>query len=230
MEVEIIYATPNPIEKISKAAGTSYGKDDISFKRVKHCFDEGHMGVFEHVGATFHISGISRACSHQLVRHRIASFVQKSQRYTEINPEEDWYVTPPSFDRKDGAGIYMKPYFDEVMGTCIEEYEYALKNGIKPEDARYLLPEATKTDVTMTMNLNSLFHFFDLRRHKRAQWEIRDLANLIMVLLSGYNDDWKELISLYSSKENLKEKVKRLERENEELKDRVWEALEDDFR
>lgn len=200
MKTEIIFATPHPIEILSKAAGTSYGKNDISFKRIKHCFENDHTGVFEHVGATFYISGISRACSHQLVRHRMASYVQKSQRYTKINPEEDWYVTPPSFDREDGAGIPMKPYFDKTMEKCIEEYEYALKNGIKPEDARYLLPEATKTDITMTMNLSSLFHFFDLRCDKAAQWEIRDLANEILYLLRSYNDEWTEIISLYDNK------------------------------
>ena len=193
--MKIVYATPNPVKIVSIAAGTSYGKDNISLKRIEHCFKNGHMSVFEHIGATFHISGISRACSHQLVRHRMASFVQKSQRYTKVEGD-DWYVIPRSF-RDNGMTLM----FRECMWDCASDYQRALNHGIKPEDARYLLPEATKTDVTMTMNLRELFHFFDLRCDSAAQWEIRDLAKEIIYLLRSYNDEWTELITLYDEKE-----------------------------
>ena len=221
--IEIKSITENPIEIISKAAGTSYGKDDVSFKRIKHCFDNGHMGVFEHVTATFKIEGISRACSHQLVRHRIASFVQKSQRYTEVD-NDDWYIVPDS--------IRNNPYFEaykNLMEHAETLYFELLDHGVKKEDARYALTEATKTDIAMTMNLSSLFHFFDLRCDQSAQWEIRDLAEGIKDCLYSYNDEWRYLIDLYSSKENLREKIKQLEKENEDLKRRILNVLEDDI-
>lgn len=196
MDVEIIFATPNPIDIISKAAGTSYGKTDASFKRLKHCFDNGHMSVFEHAGATFYISGISRACSHQLVRHRMASFVQESQRYTKVDTDkDDWYVIPESF--KDNG---MTLLFRECMYDCALDYQQALKHGVKPEDARYLLPEATKTNITMTANCRELFHFFDLRCDQAAQWEIRDLANEMKTCLRSWSEEWERLIDLYDLK------------------------------
>lgn len=192
MDVEIVYATPHLIDIVSKAAGTSYGKRDPSFNRLYTCLKNGHMSVFEHAGATFHISGISRACSHQLVRHRVASFVQKSQRYTKVE-DEDWYVMPPSFEDSD----FLKQRFVESMTRDLYAYEQALKEGIKPEDARYLLPEATETEITMTMNLRELFHFFDLRCDKAAQWEIRDLTNEIKQKLRTFDEDWGAIITLY---------------------------------
>lgn len=191
MEVKIIDATKSPVEIISKAAGTSYGKDDYSLKRLKHCFDNGHMSVFEHAVATFHISGISRACSHQLVRHRMASFVQKSQRYTKIE-EDDWYIIPDS--------IKNNPYFEaylKLMEHAETLYFELMDHGIKPEDARYVLPEATKTDLTMTMNCRELFHFFDLRCDQAAQWEIRGLANVMKEKLYKYTIGWEKIIKLY---------------------------------
>lgn len=191
MEVKIIDATKSPVEIISKAAGTSYGKDDYSLKRLKHCFDNGHMSVFEHAVATFHISGISRACSHQLVRHRMASFVQKSQRYTKIE-EDDWYIIPDS--------IKNNPYFEaylKLMEHAETLYFELMDYGIKPEDARYVLPEATKTDIATTMNCRELFHFFDLRCDQAAQWEIRDLANVMKEKLYKYTIGWEKIIKLY---------------------------------
>lgn len=199
MKVKLIAKTENPIEVISRAAGTSYGKDDSKAERVWNCFKAGHMGVFEHAVLTVKIEGISRACSHQLVRHRLASFVQESQRYCRIDTTSDWYVVPPYF--KDGEDREHAYHMDMFHIAC--EYNIALENGCKPEDARFLLPEATKTNITMTVNVRELFHFLDMRTDKAAQWEIRELAwKLVDELESLYNWEWVELMKMWRSKEN----------------------------
>lgn len=191
MQVEIVSATPYPIDVIGYAAGTCYGKSDLSGKRVRNCFKAGHMSVFEHATVTFKASGISRACSHQLVRHRLASFCQESQRYCQIDTSgSDWYVIPPKF-----AEEWTRADFDSCMADYGQAYRDALDDGIKPEDARYLLPEAAKTAITVTMNARELFHFLDMRQSKAAQWEIRELACEVERSLSAW-DQWGELLAL----------------------------------
>lgn len=190
MNIKMIDYTLRPIDKISKAAGTSYRKNDASYKRLDHCFKNGHMSVFEFAYFTARIEGISRACSHQLVRHRHASFVQESQRYTKIEGD-DWYVIPDAYFP---AGEH---FYRAAMEDARKHYEHALTHGIKPEDARFLLPEATKTNITMCMNVRELFHFLNLRTDKSAQWEIRDLANEIKDQCKGINEQWKQLIELW---------------------------------
>lgn len=187
MNIEIVSYTQNPIEVISLAAGTSWGKDDTKESRVLNCYKQNHMGVFEHASFTVKIYGISRACSHQLVRHRIASFCQESQRYVEVEGD-DWYVRPNSF---------VKEEFDTLMDALIDTYKAAIEAGIKKEDARYLLPEATKTNITMTMNLSSFYHFLDLRTKKNAQWEIRNLAWSLLEAVRDINDQWEQLITMW---------------------------------
>lgn len=191
MGVTILTATQNPMDVIAIAAGTSYGKDDPKHNRVVSCFDRGHMSVFEHASLTFRVDGISRACSHQLVRHRMASFVQVSQRYTKIDTKRDWYVTPPCF--------FDDPVFEEAMRDCAIYYNLMLSNGIKPEDARYLLPEACKTELTVTMNVRELVHFLNLRTDPHAQWEIRDMANELVNEVAAIDDQWAQLMALWST-------------------------------
>lgn len=193
MNVEIIDYTSKPIDVISMAAGTSYRKTDASYKRLEHCFNKGHMSVFEFAYFTARIEGISRACSHQLVRHRHASFVQESQRYTKIEGD-DWYVVPPAFDWENIG------WYSVAMNDCKGWYEAAIADGIKPEDARFLLPEATKTNITMCMNIRELFHFLNIRTDKAAQWEIRELANEIKDALKKINDQWSQIIGLWEGK------------------------------
>lgn len=192
MEVSIIAATNDPMEVISKAAGTCYGKHDVSAKRVESCFKAGHMSVFEHVSATFRVEGISRACSHQLVRHRLASYSQRSQRYCKVAVGSgDWYVVPPCFQETK----FMRDYFEQDMEGAARDYLGALDLGVKPEDARYMLPEATKTEIVVTMNCRELFHFLDVRQDKRAQWEIRELA-CEMERALRIEPDWQALMEL----------------------------------
>lgn len=176
MNVKILDRTITPIHNISVAAGTCYGNDDVNFKRVERCYNMGHMSVFEHAYVTFEVDGLSRACSHQLVRHRLASFCQQSQRYCKINVDnDDWYVMPEWFELS--GGVY--DAFTSYMHDCATRYKAALEHGARPEDARYLLPEACKTKIVCTMNCRELFHFLDMRQSKAAQWEIRELAELL---------------------------------------------------
>lgn len=199
MPISIVSATENPIDVIGTAAGTSYGRPldepyEKRLKRVKHCVTNGHLSVLEQAVVTFRCE-CSRACSHQLVRHRIASYCQKSQRYTKLSDwdrDDDWYVTPAAF--KDDRNYHA------MMLECALDYQNAIDKGIKPEDARYLLPEATKTEITCTFNVRSLFNFLDLRTDSHAQWEIRDLAFELVEAVAGISDQWRELMEMWNLK------------------------------
>ena len=195
MKVTIKDCTEHPLDQIAEAAGTSTDRRDASFKRVRRCFEQGHGAVFEFADVTLFIEGISRACSHQLVRHRIASYCQKSQRYTTLEGA-DWYVTPPEISKS----AELRARFDDMMLLSKSAYDATLNRGIKPEDARFLLPEATKTAITMKINARSLFNFMNLRTAQSAQWEIRDLANSIIEAVKGINEQWKQLIELWDDK------------------------------
>lgn len=194
MDVSIINATPSPLHVISQAAGICYGKNDYSFNRVRHCFNHHHMSPFEHATATFLVSGISRACSHQLVRHRLASYNQQSQRYCKIDVHaEGWYVMPPSYSG------YMEQQYRRHMTDAALWYLVALESGIKPEDARYLLPEACKTEIVVSMNVRELFHFLDERQSPGAQWEIHELADAMEEALRRCGDaEWLQLMEMRS--------------------------------
>ena len=178
MEVEVIEMTRNPVDVISRAAGMCYGKRDYSDKRVRRCMELGHMSVLEHASVTFRIDGISRACSHQLVRHRMASYCQLSQRYKKPDFTTEWYVTP------EGMTFAQRAAFSAAMSTSKRKYTGLIKKGMSPEDARYVLPEATKTSIVVTMNFRELLHFLSLRMDKAAQWEIRKMAEKMADVLS----------------------------------------------
>ncbi len=127
----------------------------------------GHTSVVEHASFTFAISDVSRSLTHQLVRHRIASYSQQSQRYV---AQEMNYVTPPSV-KKAGASEKYHTIMKKIWGLYEE-----LKKDIPTEDARYILPNASCTKIIVTMNARSLLNFFELRCCLHAQWEIRRLA------------------------------------------------------
>lgn len=153
---------------------TGMDKEDIendkALKLLKNIVDKGHGSVLEHCVFTFSIEGISRACSHQLVRHRIASYSQQSQRY--VNGSKFSYVIPPEIEKNEN----FKKAFDSYMKNTMNFYNGLVALGIKKEDARYLLPNATTTNIVVTMNARELLHFIELRSSPRAQWEIRELA------------------------------------------------------
>lgn len=189
MNVQVVSATTNPMDVISIAAGCSYGKSNISHKRVETCFKNDHMSVFEHAVVTLKIEGISRACCDQLTRHRMASFVVESQRYVKVN-DDDWFVCPPSMEHYQD--------FRDAMGNAIDSYLLALDDNILEEDARFLLPMATKTNVVMTVNVRELLHIFDMRIDKAAQWEIHALFEHVKSVVASIDDQWRQLILMYN--------------------------------
>lgn len=150
----------------SEAGGTP----DATARFIARRVEEGHESIIEHACATFEISGISRACSHQLVRHRLASYSQESQRYVDMsNPE---WVVPPQIARDPEA----LRIWDEFVETAKTAYRRLREQGIRKEDARFLLPNATATRLVMTANYRELLHIFRLRVSPHAQWEIRELC------------------------------------------------------
>ena len=182
MKITLITYTPEPEKVIASAAKLCYSPSDIKSlmenltsekveEFIKKLMDLGHQSPLEHCTFTFGIEGISRACSHQLVRHRIASYSQKSQRYVKEGQFE--YITPPSIkeNRLD------KAVYDDFMKYAQETYNYLVDRGIPAEDARFVLPNATETKIVMTMNIRTLLHFFEERCCERAQWEIRNMAD-----------------------------------------------------
>jgi len=185
LKVELLFITPDSERLIELAGRVAYQ----SFHRLKEGSEKefvriirrsGHHSVLEHAYATFRISGISRACSHQLVRHRLCSFTQKSQRYVD---EKDFsYVIPPSVEESEEA----KKLFEEFMESARNTYVRLKELGIKNEDARYVLPNAAETEIVLTANFRELRHIISLRKDKSAQWEIRKLAHEMLRLLKEH--------------------------------------------
>ena len=157
---------------------------------AKKIFSWGHWSVLEHSSMTVEISGISRALSHQLVRQRIGvTFTQESQRYFDPLVDEDWYVIPPKIT----DDIVLKKIFEKFRATDVLEYKGYIENGIPKEDARFCLPNCCKTTIIWTFNLSSLIWFLEQRMPKAAQWEIRDLANLLYQSVMRV-PEWKEYL------------------------------------
>lgn len=209
MKVNIIAHTPEPEKVISMAAKLCYspvGVDEIEKNLTDESVDKfinmlmsmGHESPLEHVSFTFVVEGISRACSHQLVRHRIASYSQQSQRYVKLDQFE--YIIPREIEKIDEA----KKVFIDAMKKDQEDYDKlvdilfnkhykklvqqgkdekkAKKDAEKKaiEDARYVFPNACETKIVFTMNVRSLYNFIEHRTCERAQWEIRDLATQML--------------------------------------------------
>lgn len=206
MKVEIVAYTPSPVDTLSTVAGMSYGKTNVREKRLESCVRNKHLSVLEHATITFRITGVSRALTHQLVRHRHTSFTQLSQRYVKMDTEgTDWYAKPVGITEVDdeGRAETIDALYDRCMATCSLVYRGLLANGVKPEDARYVLPEATHTAITMTMNYRELFHFLKLRLSSSAQDEIRKLARKVLKKLSESNDEQlRTMATLYDTAYN----------------------------
>ena len=184
MKVTLITHTPEPEKVIASAAKLCYSSSDIetlmngltterieSF--IKKLTDLGHQSPLEHCTFTFGIEGVSRALSHQLVRHRIASYSQKSQRYVNENGFD--YITPPTISEAACDCV-----FDDFMKNAQWTYDFLIRNGVPAEDARFVLPNACETKLITTMNIRSLLHFFEERCCNRAQWEIRQMADTML--------------------------------------------------
>ena len=211
MKVKIIAHTPNPESVVASAAKLCYSKvgvDEIQKNLTEDGIEKfvsmlstiGHHSPLEHCTFTFAVEGISRACSHQLVRHRIASYSQQSQRYVKLDKFD--YIIPTAIENNEFAkDIFLnameqdqKAYngiVEELMNEYIASSGYTLASIPKNEynkleklaieDARYVFPNACETKIVFTMNVRTLMNFFTHRCCDRAQWEIRDLANEMLI-------------------------------------------------
>lgn len=184
MKVSLLTYTPEPEKLVAAAARLCYSNkevaeimDNFTDEKIEEFIDKlvslGHESPLEHVSFTFGIEGISRACSHQLVRHRIASYSQKSQRYVDEYSFD--YVIPPEIENS----IYKSEY-ERMMFTIQDFYNDLRAMGLEPEDARMVLPNACCTSIIVTMNVRTLLNFFKHRDCNRAQWEIRAVAREMM--------------------------------------------------
>ena len=178
MNVELLANTPNPEVLIAKAASTCYDSVpkelDKARKMIQAIIKSGHESCIEHATASFEISDISRVLTHELVRHRLFSFSQRSQRYVdEANPS---YVIPEEIENNPKA----KEVFIEAMDNAWNSYNKLQALGFKNEMSRYVLPNACTTKICVSGNFREWRNFLKLRLSKRAQHEIRDLANIIL--------------------------------------------------
>jgi len=189
VDVRLLNHTPDPERAIAAAARLCYAPvgaadlmesmSDEAVKRVlKTIITSGHTSALEHASYTFAIDGVSRALTHQLVRHRLASYNQQSQRYVSY-AEQPEFIVPPAVAEDPVA---LKRYKAACAGA-FQAYRELLDAGVAAEDARYLLPNAMETKIVVTMNVRELLHFFELRCCNRAQWEIRALALAMLDLV-----------------------------------------------
>ena len=197
--VKLVRFTPAPEEMVAAAAKLCYAaqpeqifdQDQAeSAAFVNKLKNLGHMSPFEHAVFTFYIEGVSRAMTHQLVRHRLASYSQRSQRY--ISHDHFDFVMPPQFEGKTVSDenhqqIDAVAYYEETMRLIAERYA-RLNDALgrtgesSNEDARYVLPNACETKIVATMNARELMHFLEERLCLRAQWEIRQVAEIMLEL------------------------------------------------
>ena len=188
MNVTLLTHTPDPEKIVAAAARLCYSNseigeimDNFTDEKIERFIaklkDLGHESPLEHITFVFGIEGISRACSHQLVRHRIASYSQKSQRY--VNECNFDYVTPPAVQNNPD----LLNYYNYMMFQLNEFYKDLKAAGLEAEDARFILPNATKTSLIVTMNVRTLLNFFKLRDCNRAQWEIKAVADEMLKLV-----------------------------------------------
>ena len=144
-------------------------------RRIQEWVEAGHESVIEHASATFYIRA-SRVLTHELVRHRLASYSQRSQRY--VKETKPRYITPTELQANKG-NEHQHEIFEKAMREAWSTYGQLLGLGIKPEIARYVLPNACETQIVMTMNFRELRHFIKLRTSERALPEMRAVAGEI---------------------------------------------------
>ena len=207
LKVQLISHTPEPDKVVAQAGKLCYsavGVDEIAQKLteeeiaryVNMLASIHHESPLEHVSFTFAIEGVSRVLTHQLVRHRLASYSQQSQRYVKLEQFE--YIVPPAIEKNEKAkALFIETMerdqeaynqiVDELINDKIREFkkihdrdltkkEYSAIEKQAIEDARYVFPNACETKIAVTMNARSLLHFFNVRCCNRAQWEIREMA------------------------------------------------------
>ncbi|MDH5542527.1 MAG: FAD-dependent thymidylate synthase [Nitrospinota bacterium] len=178
-EVELLSITPNAERLIEEAGRTCYLSfekmtDDSAKRFIQMLVKSGHHSVLEHASATFRIKGGSRAFTHQLVRHRLASFSQQSQRY--VSEEDFKVVTPPSIASNPEA----LKVFREAMEQSRIAYSKLKGMDIRKEDARFVLPNAVSSEIVITANFREWRLILSIRTEKNAQWEIREISRKIL--------------------------------------------------
>jgi len=184
--VELISKPENMLRTIYTACRTCYSADspiniydkaedeEKMLKLISRVISSGHYSTIEHIQISFAISNVSRACTHQLVRHRHMSFSQKSQRYVKEKGQFD-YLTPPTIERNSE----LKEKYNNFMTKISEFYEELTEAGIPAEDARFILPNATSSSLVASLNLREMIHLANIRLCTRAQDEIRLLVRLM---------------------------------------------------
>jgi thymidylate synthase (FAD) len=173
MKVTLVQSTPNPEEHIGLLAGICYGKTgeqspEQCIKRAYHCVTKGHLSTLRFAHATFLIEDISRICSHQFVRSKHLDFLQRSQRY--CNESEVEVIVPEAIRFN---------VVDRHLMEAKSLYELLIADGVKKEDARFILPQGTTTELLVVGNFQAWYDFIKLRSGKEVQWEIRAVAHEI---------------------------------------------------
>lgn len=174
MKIELLDHTINPVETIGRMSAVCYDSDtsqDACVRRAKGCKDKGHLATMRFAYATFNVSGISRACSHQLVRMAHAGILQRSQRYVKESMVQ--FIRPSALDDMPEG---VKSLWEEILRKSKDCYAEAIECGMKKEDARYILPQSCTTELNLCLNFQSWQDFLNNRTDKAAQWEIRDVA------------------------------------------------------
>lgn len=182
MNVELKFITPNALKQIGEYAGICYNsslEETACVKRAVSCKDKGHLATLRFAHATFHVSGISRSCSHQFVRSKHLDFLQRSQRY--CSEKDTGFIYPTSMENN----LDVETLYEHALGL----YQELIKKGVKKEDARFILPEATTTELIVTGNFQAWLDFIELRADKHAQWEIREVARTINNILAKELDN-----------------------------------------
>jgi len=185
VRVELMAITPNAEDVIERACRTCY----LSFHRydppssteelIKKVIRRGHYSVLEHAMATFRIKGGSRVFTHELVRHRLMSPSQESQRYVEYGKTKQFeFVLPPTVRKTEFVGR-----FEELAASAYELYQEMVKADVPKEDARYILPNATTSEIVISANFRELRHIFEIRCVERAHWEIREICLEILKIM-----------------------------------------------
>lgn len=175
VNVKLLYHTNDPQRAVATAARLCYSAagaadlietmtDENVEKILKIILAGGHSSALEHASYTFAVEGVSRSLTHQLVRHRLASYNQQSQRYVQVKDGLN-VVKPPTVKENEQADAA----FDIAIKACEDAYQKLIDAGIHKEDARYVLPNAAETKIVVTMNIRELLHFFSLRCCNRAQ-------------------------------------------------------------
>lgn len=182
MQVSILDSTIDPLHTISMCARTCYNSREKYTKEKQEDFirgliKSGHTSPLENAIITFDIIGISRSCLAQLTRHRVCSFCVQSQRY--VNQEKAPYVIPKSIKKN----MNTLTIYENAIMDAKNAYKELISLGIPKEDARFVLPESTTTNLTLTTNIRELRHILELRTAKTSQWEIRELTNKMAQLV-----------------------------------------------